>query len=80
MYRIIYILSAMLVASSLASVVEQARLGGGAYFPLDDVFEKLVNQKLSEWHVPGISIAVVYNNKTYAKVSTGHALMYNQIH
>lgn len=80
MHRFIYILSALLVASSLASVVEQAPLGGRAYFPLDDIFEKLVNQKLSEWHVPGISVAVVYNNKTYAKVSPGHALMYSQIH
>ena len=33
MHRIIYILSALLVASSLASVVEQVPLGGGAYFP-----------------------------------------------
>ena len=59
---------ALFLASSLASAAEQVPLGGGAYSPLDGDFEHLVKQKLSEWHVPGVSVAVVHNNKTYAKV------------
>ncbi|SLM36178.1 Peptidase S12, Pab87-related, C-terminal [Lasallia pustulata] len=58
---------ALFLASSLASAAEQVPLGGGAYSPLDGDFEHLVKQKLSEWHVPGVSVAVVHNNKTYAK-------------
>lgn len=79
MHKIISLLSALFLVPSLATAVEQVPLGGGAYFPLDDSFERLVNQKLLEWHVPGVSVAVVYSNKTYAKVTTDHALMYNKV-
>ena len=76
---IISLLSAFFLASALASAAEQAPLGGGAYFPLDNDFEQLVKQKLSEWHVPGVSVAVLHNNKTYAKVPIMER-MYNKVH
>lgn len=36
--------------------------------PLDTAFETLANQTLKDWHVPGISIAVVQGAQTFAKV------------
>ena len=36
---------------------------------LDDKFEKLVTKILELWHVPGVSVAVVDGEKTYAQVS-----------
>lgn len=36
--------------------------------PLDDVFEDLVNETMSFWHVPGMSIAVIDGNDTWAEV------------
>ncbi len=38
--------------------------------PLDKNFEKLVTETLELWHVPGVSIAVVDGENTYAKVSS----------
>jgi hypothetical protein len=38
--------------------------------PLDDKFAKLVNETLHFWHVPGISIAVVDGENTWAEVSS----------
>ena len=37
--------------------------------PLTEQFGKLVYEKLEEWHVPGMSIAIVHNDKVYAEVS-----------
>ena len=80
MHWIIFILSASFAATCSVCAAEQVPLGGGAYFPLDDSFEKLVKQKLSEWHVPGVSIAVVHNNKTYAKVPTDWTSIYPNVY
>jgi CubicO group peptidase (beta-lactamase class C family) len=38
--------------------------------PLDKKFEKLVKETLEVWHVPGVSVAVVDGDKTYAQVRT----------
>jgi len=38
--------------------------------PLDKKFEKLVKDTLELWHVPGVSVAVVDGEKTYAQVSS----------
>lgn len=32
-------------------------------------YDKLINESLERWHVPGISIAVVDGDSTYSKVS-----------
>lgn len=80
MHWILSFLSASFLASSFAAAAQQAPLGGGPYFPFDDDFEKLVKQKLSEWHVPGVSIAVVHNNKTYAKVAMARKPICSQFH
>jgi len=37
--------------------------------PLTPAFEELVTKKLEEFHVPGVSIAVVHDDKVYAKVN-----------
>lgn len=37
--------------------------------PLTSAFDELVAKKLEEFHVPGISIAVVHDDKVYAKVN-----------
>ena len=38
--------------------------------PLDKKFEKLVKETLENWHVPGVSVAVVDGENTYAQVSS----------
>lgn len=40
--------------------------------PFSSSFEELVSKKLEEWHVPGMSIAVVQDDKVYAKVDDLH--------
>lgn len=35
---------------------------------LDDRFEKLVQETLNQWYVPGASVAVVDGDNTWAKV------------
>lgn len=37
--------------------------------PLTDEFDELVQEIMEEWKIPGLSIAVVDGNETYAKVS-----------
>jgi hypothetical protein len=37
--------------------------------PLDRNFEKLVNETLELWHVPGVSVAVIDGENTWTKVS-----------
>lgn len=37
--------------------------------PLDKKFEKLVKETLEIWHVPGVSVAVVDGETTYAQVN-----------
>jgi CubicO group peptidase (beta-lactamase class C family) len=36
--------------------------------PLDDEFDKLVNDLLAKWHAPGIAVAVIDGEKTWTKV------------
>lgn len=40
----------------------------GPTSPLDSAFDDLVNRTLQKWQVPGLSIAVVSGDNTYAKV------------
>jgi CubicO group peptidase (beta-lactamase class C family) len=37
--------------------------------PLTPAFDELVIEKLEEFHVPGISVAVVHESKVYARVN-----------
>jgi hypothetical protein len=36
--------------------------------PLDETFDAFVKILLQEWHVPGMSVAVVDGDQTFAKV------------
>ena len=36
--------------------------------PLDTEFDNLVNDTIANWHVPGLSIAVVSGEEVFAKV------------
>lgn len=36
--------------------------------PFNEAFDAYVEQLLAEWHCPGVAIAVVHENKTWAKV------------
>jgi hypothetical protein len=36
--------------------------------PLDETFDELVKTLLEEWHVPGMSVAVIDGDQTFAKV------------
>lgn len=38
------------------------------YEPLNEKFDELVKETLELWHVPGVSVAVVYGEDTYARV------------
>jgi CubicO group peptidase (beta-lactamase class C family) len=51
-----------LVASEMKSTHNHART------PLDGTFDAFVETILQEWHVPGLSIAVIDGEKTFAKV------------
>lgn len=37
--------------------------------PLDEEFDALVNSTLTKWRVPGIAVAVVDGERTFAKVT-----------
>lgn len=52
-----------------SSASEQNILNDGPVNPLDAKFKKLVNDTLELWHVPGVAIAVVDGNNTWAEVS-----------
>lgn len=41
---------------------------GSVRSPLDSEFEEFVNEKLAEWHVPGLAIAVVHEDQTFSQV------------
>jgi hypothetical protein len=43
--------------------------------PLDKKFEKLVKETLETWHVPGVSVAVVDGENTYAQVSSLQSML-----
>lgn len=36
--------------------------------PLDETFDALARTLLEEWHVPGMSVAVIDGDQTFAKV------------
>lgn len=38
--------------------------------PFDEEFDRMVEETLQHWHVPGLSVAVVHGDDTFAKVST----------
>jgi hypothetical protein len=38
--------------------------------PLNAKFDALVNSTLSDWHVPGLAVAVIDGHNTYSKVGT----------
>jgi CubicO group peptidase (beta-lactamase class C family) len=37
--------------------------------PFDETFDAFVEKLLQEWHVPGMSVAVIDGDQTFAKVS-----------
>ena len=40
--------------------------------PFDTEFDELVIDDLANWHVPGLSIAVVSGDQVFAKVCNSH--------
>jgi hypothetical protein len=54
----------MLIKSTEPSIMASNPENG----PLDKKFEKLVKETLGTWHVPGVSVAVVDGENTYAQV------------
>lgn len=42
--------------------------GQSDYAPFNTGFDSFIEGLLDEWHTPGIAIAVVYQNQTWAKV------------
>jgi hypothetical protein len=38
--------------------------------PFHPSFDKFVESLLESWHIPGLAIAVVHENKTWTKVGT----------
>jgi CubicO group peptidase (beta-lactamase class C family) len=43
-------------------------------------FEKLVQEMMKEWNVPGLSIAIVQGDEIYAKVFVRHSSMAHVTH
>lgn len=59
---------AAVVGPTFASEAWQKVLKGKAN-PLDKSFKVFVDKALEEWHVPGVSVAVVDGDETWAEVS-----------
>lgn len=36
--------------------------------PFDEKFDRMVEESMERWHVPGLSVAVVHGDETFAKV------------
>ncbi|KAH8892999.1 beta-lactamase/transpeptidase-like protein [Thozetella sp. PMI_491] len=53
--------------STPASGPEQPLGGGASPCPLNEEFDKLVEDLLEEWHVPGLAIAVIDGDSTWTK-------------
>ena len=51
-----------------ASSSSQKPLGGGKSSPFTEEFNKLASQTLERWHVPGMAVAVVDGDSTWAEV------------
>lgn len=63
---------ALLSTASITSNSQQHIIAGnndGNKSPFDDSFEKLVNKTMEFWKVPGLSIAVIDGDDSWAKVS-----------
>lgn len=59
------------VAALSSASAEQTRLGHDDHdTPLNPSFNSYVEQLMQDWHIPGLAIAVVYENKTWAKVNS----------
>ncbi len=52
-----------LVASKMESTHTDTRT------PLDETFDAIAKKLLQEWHVPGMSIAVIDGDQTFTKVA-----------
>ena len=66
----------LILASTLRSInaYDAQKLLRESYFttnPIDKDFDSLVEETLRHLHIPGMSIAVVDGQDTYAKVPTG---------
>jgi len=59
---------ALLPLSAQASIQIPLQSSNHVKCPFTTSFDKFVENLLSEWHTPGMAIAVVNGNKTYTKV------------
>lgn len=59
---------ATIIGSTFASERSQ-KVMKGKDNPLDQTFKDLVGNSLEKWHVPGVSVAVVDGDETWADVS-----------
>lgn len=60
--------------------VEQQILKQGRDFELDEDFDKKVNAVLGKYHVPGLALAIVDDERTFAKVSGSARLTTWRVH
>src|SRR2546429_4245678 len=58
----------------------QHTLGNEKSSPFDSEFDALVNETLVKYHAPGLAIAVVKGNDTWAKVSTNFIRIYGYLY
>jgi CubicO group peptidase (beta-lactamase class C family) len=57
------------VAASLALAQATQKVLKGNANPLDEDFKAFAEKALEKWHVPGVSVAVIDGDKTFAGVS-----------
>jgi hypothetical protein len=54
--------------SATAAVALKQKILSSSIGPFDAAFERLVNETLKLWHVPGVSIAVIDGDDTWVEV------------
>lgn len=69
--RVVAVLGA---TGQAALAATQQPLTRGPTTPFDKVFARLVSKTLERWHVPGIAIAVVDGNDTWAEVRVTYSV------
>lgn len=62
------VVTAAIIGCTFASETEQKVLKGNDN-PLNQNFKEFVEKALEEWHLPGVAVAVVDGDETWAEVS-----------
>jgi hypothetical protein len=75
-FAVYALLTSSCISYASQKPLQEAEKGEG---PFDKDFERLVNETLDHWKCPGLSIAVVDGDDTWAAVSSGFLQFFNSL-